>query len=311
MIRGLGASTERNECLGNMMEGLGVMAGIEALYEAMKKDDRLQRNWERNQPRLDRALESPLIARTPREVATATLLAAKLKFEPCAERFREIGSSSIVMEFARSLDKRVATRLLKVLQGTEADHIAKAAVVHSLSFYADRAGDNPLVRLPWSPEALSRLATASPAEVINAALKPTLGVASTGTCVARLCGLFLSDVQASSDIELRARLRSKEFPGLGPERADAVGVFAFQRPWPIVDDYLWRLLYAHGVITEQEFSARGYDSRRRVFEPHWRRLMSANHGTPNAIAATLYLWADEASKSGYRYELWKLDKAVT
>lgn len=279
------------------------MAGIEALYAALKCDDRLQRDWERNQPRLDRALESPLIARTPREVATAALLAAKLKFEPCAERFREIESSSTVMEFARSLDKRVATRLLKVLQGTEADHIAKAAVVHSLTFYSDRAGDNLLIRLPWSPEALNRLATASPEDIINPALKPTLGVVSTGTCVAKLCGLFLSNVQASTDVELRARLRSKEFPGLGPERADAVGVFAFHRPWPIVDDYLWRLLYAHGVITEREFSVRGYDSRRRIFEPHWRQLLLTDSNNPKATAATLYLWADEASKFGYRYDL--------
>jgi len=51
------------------------MASLVAVYQALRADPRLQKNWEENQPRLDRCLEAPLIARTSREIATAALLA--------------------------------------------------------------------------------------------------------------------------------------------------------------------------------------------------------------------------------------------
>ena len=35
---------------------------ITDLYRSLRDDSRLQKNWERNQPRIDRAFESPLIA---------------------------------------------------------------------------------------------------------------------------------------------------------------------------------------------------------------------------------------------------------
>lgn len=277
------------------------MEGIVKLYQSMKHDERLQRDWERNQPRLDRALEAPLIVRTPREVATAALLAIKLKFEPDAKAYQGIRPELPALRDAQTLEKRVASRLLKVLQSDEADEIAKSAVAHSVNYYVDRAGDNPLIRIPWSTNALQLIASAPPEEIINPALKPTMGINSTGTTIANLSRLFLEDSQELGDAELQARLRSKEFTGLGPERADAVGVFAFRRPWPIVDEYLWRLLHDHRLITDQEAGVGSYDARRRNFERHWQELLSAYPNNANELAATLYLWADEASKFGYRY----------
>jgi hypothetical protein len=58
------------------------MMTITDLYRAMLADDRLQKFWEQNQPRIDRAFDSPLIARTPREFATAALLIMKLHCLP-------------------------------------------------------------------------------------------------------------------------------------------------------------------------------------------------------------------------------------
>jgi hypothetical protein len=48
--------------------------GIVRLYEAMQAGDRLKKDWERNQPREDWCLESPLIVNALREVATAALV---------------------------------------------------------------------------------------------------------------------------------------------------------------------------------------------------------------------------------------------
>jgi len=143
------------------------------LYQALEQDDRLQKNWERNQPRVDRALESPLIARTPREVATAALLVMKLKCEPAAEVFIDTNIDEDLIAFARSQGTD-GTRLANVIEGKkDADRIAVVAAICSLRFYRDRSADNPLVRLAWSQNGLGRLSRSESVEIINPALKPT------------------------------------------------------------------------------------------------------------------------------------------
>ena len=44
------------------------MPKIVQFYQALKNDNRLQKNWEKNQSRIDRAFEAPMIARTVRNV---------------------------------------------------------------------------------------------------------------------------------------------------------------------------------------------------------------------------------------------------
>lgn len=278
------------------------MPNIVDLYVAMKNDDRLQKNWEANQPRIDRAFEAPLIARTPREVATAALLAIKLKFEPAAKSFLAFSIGTPTAKYATSL-KGAGTRLLNVIGSSNSDGAAQAASVHSLEFYRCRSEASPLLRLPWSKAALEELARSEAEEIINPALRPTSGIKRSGTCIAHLASLLLETTCNLTDRALRLRLRSKEFPGLGPERADAVGVFAFRRPWPIVDEYLWTLLTEHKIISVAEASVKEYNQRRAIFEPHWQTLRSAVADDPDELAATLYLWADEAAKFGYCYDL--------
>ena len=269
------------------------------LYSALGDDSRLQRDWERNQPRVDRAFEAPLIARTPREVATAALLAIKLCFEPAARACLHPEVDPTLIEFGRSQGAGGA-RLANIIEVKRpADHTAIAASIHSLRFYRERATASPLVRLPWSQAALEAVAKAQPDELLNPALRPTsahrkaMGVAA----LARM--LASPDTAKKGDEQLRSDLR--QVPGLGPERADAVGVFAFRRPWPIVDQYLWSVLSAHQVITANDTQISGYDSRRKAFLPPWQTLAAAFPTDPNELAATLYLWADEAGRFGYTY----------
>ncbi len=77
-------------------------APIVTLYERLHDDPRLQKDWERNQPGIDRALESVLIARTRREVATAALLNVKQQYEPSRPRPGRHPSSASIVEFART-----------------------------------------------------------------------------------------------------------------------------------------------------------------------------------------------------------------
>ena len=261
-----------------------VARDVVALYVAMRDDDRLQKNWEQNQPRTDRALESVLIgSKTSREIATAALLAAKLRLEPAAARLVDVEPSSGLNAFAKEAGGG-STRLAAIVrEGRDADPEAFAAAVYTLEFYRDRSAFNELVRLSWSTAALKALAVADPEAIINNRLRPTYSKPKAA-CLKELAELLTSPEHPDDETLLR---RLRQLPRVGSERADAIGVFAFQKPWPIVDEYLWGLLARHGVLKEEERDASSYERRRRLFEPHWQELLSAKLDEPSEVAATL------------------------
>ena len=63
------------------------------------------------------------------------------------------------------------------------------------------------------------------------------------------------------------------------------------------------MLARHEVISADEAKVSPYNARRRVLDSHWQELIGSGIASPNEIAATLHLWADEAGKFGYRYDL--------
>jgi len=269
------------------------------MYCMMREDDRLQKNWEQNQPRIDRALESVLIARTPREVATAALLLVKQRYEPAAAGLLCAECDSDLLVFAR--EQGTGGKQLANLIGRrgEVDPEVVSAAIQSLEFYRDRSRPNTLVRMTWSNEGLLALSRVPVEEVFKPGLRPSWAQRkAAGLCeLARL----LSQNLKLDDGDLRSCLLA--IPGLGPERADAVGVFGFRRGWPIVDEYLWRLLTRHNVLTPEQQKASSYDNRRRAFEPCWRELVNSELAEPDELAATLYLWACEAERFGYSYAI--------
>lgn len=270
------------------------------LYEAMKNDGRLQQHWRRNQPGVDRALESPLIVRTPRELATAVLLAAKLTFEPAAANLAIAACDNGLLEFSKTAGSG-GTRLANVLRGkTASDQVAKVAAACSLRFYSDRSGDNPLVRLPWSQAGLDAVATANVETLMNPALRPAnaelkaRGLRALARLLARRDSL-----QNENDSDLRSRLL--DVPGLGGERADAAGMFGFSKAWPVTDQSLWNVLEAHCLLSPQEVLANKYADRQKAFAPYWQELVDSRMTTPHELAATLYLWCNEVRRFRYRY----------
>ena len=165
-------------------------------------------------------------------------------------------------------------------------------------FYRNRSTGNPLVRMPWSREGLRKLASADAASLINPALRVTSPRAAAG--VVGVATALLSDAQALDDGSVRDALLA--IPGLGAERADAVGVFGLHRTWPVTDDYLWRLLLAHGCIPPDAAACKTYQQRQRAFRPLWTALVNSRPmEDSNELAATLYLWADEAARYGHVY----------
>ena len=274
------------------------MHSVVDLYLTLKRDPRLQKNWETNQPRIDRALESPLIARTPREVATAAFLVMKIRCEPATAACEVSPPDHDLIAFGRTQGTG-ASRLANVIEASP-DDLVVAAATATLRYDRDRIAGNPLVKTPWSTDGLKALAKASPSDLIHPLLRPTWSERKA-MAASTIADLLLQDTRAWNDQQLRTALTG--ITGLGSERADAVAVFAFSRPWPIVDEYLWRLLDSHGLLDERERAARNYESRRTLFEPAWLDLVRSATDDPNEIAATLYLWADEASRFGFHYDI--------
>lgn len=275
-------------------------AMIVTLYRALQNDARLQRDWKENQPGLDRAFEGPLIARTPREIATAALLIMKLRFEERACAYQDVRPSADHIEFGRTQGSG-GGRLARILDGkVTGDQEAVAASCHTLDYYRNRNAPNPLIRMHWSRSGLERLSRAQPDEMLNEVIRPTYAVRKAAA-VATVAALKI----ASPDLEgTELRRELVAIPGVGPERADAIGVFGFGQLWPIVDDYLWKLLARHSVISRSEADVIGYIRRRRLFEPYWCSLLDVGiNQAPADIAASLYLWATEAEKFGYEYGL--------
>jgi hypothetical protein len=198
---------------------------ITQLYIAMRADGRLQQHWEQNQLRIDRAFESPLIAHTPREVATAALLIIKMYCLSDVSGYLDVVADNDLEAFARRQGSGGA-RLANVMSGqVDADRAAKAAAIHTMRYYHNRGSSNPLVKAPWTDAALHKLAGSTPSELLNSALRPPWSERNV-QAVIDIANLLAKDAHGTGD--LRGRLRS--IKGLGPERADAVGVFAFHQP---------------------------------------------------------------------------------
>ncbi len=193
------------------------MQSIVGLYSALKQDTRLQKNWEMNQSRIDRALESPLIARTPREVATAALLVMKIRCEPAVAPCQVAPPDDGLIAFGRTQGPG-GSRLANVIQAAP-DDLVVAAASATLMYYLDRSASNPLVKKPWSTDGLKTSAQASPSDLIHPLLRPTWSERKA-VAVSSIASLVMQDIRVWGDQQLHSALRS--IPGLGPERTDAV-----------------------------------------------------------------------------------------
>jgi hypothetical protein len=269
---------------------------IVELYEALREDERLQKDWEQNQPREDRCLEAPLIVMTPREIATAALIWLKVQFEPGIQNLDKPDPDESLMKWAQVHRKDLCKggpRLVKVIKNAEASQQEKWAALASLAYYRDRKAQNDLVRCHWSPHGLRALAEATVEEFQAAHLKVTSRNAPLG--IIGVAGLLVKP-----PVPITRPL--PKIPGVGEERSDAIGVFGFSQGWPITDRALWQFCTRHRVFTPEEENAKNYGTRNRLFMKHWESLLAAFPSVePGEIAATLYLWTNEAERYGFQY----------
>ncbi len=67
----------------------------------------------------------------------------------------------------------------------------------------------------------------------------------------------LDELAATPTADLRRRLLA--LPGVGPETADAILLYALNHPVPVADEYLRRIAVRHGLLTPTP-GRKGYDS---------------------------------------------------
>jgi len=272
------------------------MSTIIDLYSSLEADARLQRAWRENQGSRDRCLEAPLIVKTPREVATAALVWLKLKFDPEFKDSQKLIPEEDLLDWAyRNRKDRCigGPRLVNLCRNPAATEEERQSAIASLLFYRDRFTKNPLVRTDWSDVGLQSLAASAPQDVVAPLLKVTSKYAPMG--VIGVAQLLCTPPDVIS-------YPLPKIPGVGEERSDAIGVFGFRQGWPITDENLWQLCAVHGLLNPTQAAATSYKERRKQFQPHWEALTNARPQIdPSELAATLYLWANEAGRYRFRY----------
>jgi hypothetical protein len=186
---------------------------IVELYEALREDERLQKDWEQNQPREDRCIGAPLIVMAPREIATAALIWLKVQFEP--------GIQNLDKPDRKDLCKG-GPRHVKVIKNAEASRQEKWATLASPAYCRDRKAQNDLVRCHWSPHGLRALAGTAVEEFQAAQLKVTNRNAPLG--IIGVAGLLVKP-----PVPINRPL--PKIPVVGEEEGDAITVRENCRQW--------------------------------------------------------------------------------
>jgi len=103
-------------------------------------------------------------------------------------------------------------------------------------------------------------------------------------------GGSLDTLAATPTVDLRSRLLS--LPGVGPETADAILLYALKHPVPVADEYLRRIAERHRLIDPPpQRNRREYDSlvqlTRQAFAPdpshEWAQLFNEFHALTVAV----------------------------
>ncbi len=270
------------------------------LFEVLEKIPGLQRtDWEHNQSGADRGLESVLIQRTTREVATYALV--QLRFVTMPELLandnpiRDETQTAELLSWARSQGPGGSMMMKVVTNTTAPSDRRRIGALAVLRYYHNREDDNPVVKRPWTDEGMNKLPTL---DVSSLLVYPTSG---------DFWGKKFETIRRLADTVLRMNLPKlssdqvlwdlRSVKGVGPQTASMVALFWLARPIPIIDSYLTRLLVSHGLVPGTLDGSLAQDDLRRhlilwaqemaVSRPDWpaHRLLSA-----------LYLWACEVGR---------------
>ena len=268
------------------------------LFEVLEKMPGLQRKeWERNQSGADRGLESVLIQRTTREVATYALV--QLRFAAMSELLINLvpdeTKAAELLSWARSQGPG-GSMMIKVVTGTaDTSDRRRIAALAVLKYYHKREDDNPAIKGSWTDEGLKKLPTL---DVSSLLAYPTPGDfwRKKFETIQRLVDTVLRmNLSKMSDDQVLWNLRS--INGVGPQTASMVALFWLERPMPIIDGYLTSLLVNHGLVSGTLDSSSAQDKLRHRLILGAREMAAIKPDWPaHRSLSSLYLWACEVGR---------------
>lgn len=270
------------------------------LIETLENIPGLQKkDWKHNQSGLDRGLESVLIQRTTRELATYALVQLRTSVMPellgIQDHFLDENKTNELLSWAETqgpggaMMRRVATAT------SDNDDPRRIAALAVLKYYQSRTDDNAVVKHTWTNDGLMRLTELDVTPLLTYPIPGGFWRKKFET-IKQLANFILnSDMRTFPDDQVLWNLRN--IKGVGPQTASMVALFVFARPTPIIDGYLISLLANHGLVTGSLDGSFTQNELRHYLISGALEMATGNPDWPaHRSLSSLYLWACEVGR---------------
>ena len=285
-----------------MVDGIAVLNFVK-LFEALEGFRGLQRKeWELNQTGADRGMEAVLIQRSSREVATYAL--TRLRLESMPELLTQYGNTKLSLPEVQQLCEWGTTQgaggsMLSEVVRRELNHPAQSsrmlAALASLKYYRCRDDQNPAVKSPWNEDGSKHLLSIETNMLLE---YPTQGKFWNRKfeTVRRLVSYVITKrFHHADDTTVIKQLKSIQ--NVGEQTSSMVALFWLNRPVPIIDDYLIRLLRDHDYLGSSSMGTKDRaDLRSRLLQGALDIEARRPEWSASRVLSCLYLWVCETMR---------------
>lgn len=269
---------------------------VQAFFKRLQAIPGLQNSqWELNQSGVDRGMEAILIQRCMREIATYALARLRLA---CMPELAGKGKADMdeLIRWARTQGGGCSS-MVKAVEMEENPRTPRAiAAAASLRYYHDRADENPVVKASWTEEGLEAAETLSHEPFLSYPTSGSMWARKYQTVTALVRHIRQTPMARMTDDQVYQSLLS--LSGVGPQSASMSSLFWLDRPEPIIDDYLKRVLTAWSMLPTS-FATKDRESLRAHLRKGAAEVSQALPGwTPQRVLACIYLWCCEVGRFG-------------
>ncbi len=271
---------------------------VQAFFKRLQAIPRLQNSqWELNQSGVDRGMEAILIQRCTREIATYALARLRLA---CMPDLRGDGQDQPdldeLIRWAKT-QRGGCNTMMKAIK-MEGDHRTPRAIAAaaSLRYYRNRADENPVVKSPWTEKGLAAAETVPHEAFLGYPTSGSMWARKYQTVTTLVRHIRQTPMAKMTDDQVYQSLLS--LSGVGPQSASMISLFWLDRPEPIIDDYLKRVLTAWSMVPTGS-AMKDREALRSHLKSGAVQVSHALPGwTPQRVLACIYLWCCEVGRFG-------------
>ena len=259
--------------------------------------------WEHNQSGVDRGMEAILIQRCTREIATYALARLRLACMPDLAHAAQSDGAIDQSELSELVSWAVTqsggcSSMMKVMETEDpSGWLRGLAAAASLRYYRNRSDSNPIVKAPWTQDGLTAAATMPCEQFLEYPTSGSTWARKYQAVVSLVDHIRRTPIAEMTDDEAYQSLLS--LSGVGPQSASMISLFWLDRPEPIIDDYLKRVLRAWSMLPAA-FTGKSRAENGELRE-HLRRgavvvAESTPGWSPQRVLACIYLWCCEVGR---------------